>query len=300
MPAPQVASRTSMHPRHTLSTGITTGPCRYELTWHQPGSDRRVLCGGTALSFQHSPGQEATTFVVSSEGGRLLRCLLDFTEAAGKDFARAAAAAAAASAGGSSGPDLRNPIRQADYEAHAGPANGVHFSPFCPDAFLSCGADGTVRLFHALRQQPLLVLQPCSSALFAVRWSSSRPFVFATAAADGCVYVYDLLAAQRLLAPVMLLAVNSQGEEGSAAAAGGDDRVRQAAAGHSKQAALQQPVHVLAFCGADGSLLAASAGRAAQVWRLPAELSDPAAGEAVMFREVMAADDVAQALRDML
>jgi hypothetical protein len=136
------------------------------------------------------------------------------------------------------------------------------------------------------------VLQPSGAALFSVRWSSSRPFVFAAAAGDGRVYFFDLLAPQRLLAPVLVLVPGQQEEEGPAAGAvpgGGRQRSRQQ----------QGPVYAIEFCGADGGLFAASSGRGTQVWRLPPELSDAAAGEAGLFRKVMAADDVVQALREL-
>lgn len=48
------------------------------------------------------------------------------------------------------------------------------------DMFLSAGADGSVRLYHALRQQPLLTLEPTAQQLYSVKWSPSRPLVFAT------------------------------------------------------------------------------------------------------------------------
>ncbi len=156
-------------------------------------------------------------------------------------------------------------------------------------AACAAGGDGTVRLFHALRAQPLLVLQPGGAALFSVRWSSSRPFVFAAAAGDGRVYFFDLLAPQRLLAPVLMLVPGQEEEDAGAAGAG------------RRQLGTQQqgPVYAIEFCGADGGLLAASSCRSTQVWRLPAELSGAVAGEAGLFRRAMASDDVVQALREL-
>jgi WD40 repeat protein len=171
----------------------------------------------------------------------------------------------------------------------------VSWRSSCPrthHAAAAAGGDGSIKLFHTLRAQPLLVLQPGGAALFSVRWSSSRPFVFAASAGDGRVYFYDLLAAQRLLAPVLVLVQQEQGRqppevEGAAGAAAG--------VGPGKQ---QGPVYAIEFCGADGGLFAASSGRGTQVWRLPAELSDAAAGEVGLFGRVMSADDVMQALRE--
>jgi WD repeat-containing protein 34 len=107
------------------------------------------------------------------------------------------------------------------YERHNGPVTAVDASPFHRSLFLSCGIDGVARVYSALQSKALLELQPSesssssgnssssgsamrsgsgsssssavnSSALLDCAWSKARPLVFAAAAADGAVYVYDL------------------------------------------------------------------------------------------------------------
>jgi WD repeat-containing protein 34 len=112
------------------------------------------------------------------------------------------------------------------YERHNGPVTAVDASPFHRSLFLSCGIDGVARVYSALQSKALLELQPSesssnssggsssgstmhssssgssainSSALLDCAWSKARPLVFAAAAADGAVYVYDL--GSSLIAP---------------------------------------------------------------------------------------------------
>ena len=50
------------------------------------------------------------------------------------------------------------------------------------DLFLTGGADGSIRLYHLLKQQVLLVLEPTSTHLYSVQWSPFRPLVFSATA----------------------------------------------------------------------------------------------------------------------
>uniref|UniRef100_A0A7S4B0D9 Uncharacterized protein n=1 Tax=Chrysotila carterae TaxID=13221 RepID=A0A7S4B0D9_CHRCT len=75
---------------------------------------------------------------------------------------------------------------------HGGPVYGAHFSPFHRNVVLSVSTDSSVRIYNVLNPRPLLVLEPTTASLFACAWSPFRPLVFAVAAADGNLYIYDL------------------------------------------------------------------------------------------------------------
>mmetsp|Transcript_27063 Transcript_27063/g.59154 ORF Transcript_27063/g.59154 Transcript_27063/m.59154 type:complete len:588 (-) Transcript_27063:554-2317(-) len=266
----------------------------YQLLWPSPAMDRKILWGGTCLSFQKDPqaagrgaaqgaapaassggaapgGAEAGTFIVGTEGGKIFRCYADLNDAALKDFSRAAAAAAENPASGKS-VELRVPIRDAEYSTHAGAVYGIDCSPYQRDLFLSGGADGSVRLYHALKQQALLVVEPCSVALQGVFWSPSRPLVFAAPAGDGRVYFYDLGRAAGgggMLRPVLSLDSNPLG----------------------------MPVTAAAFNARRPELFATGDATGVQVWQLPASLSEGRKGEVALLRRMAAADDLDELLR---
>lgn len=255
--------------------------------YQHPGSDRRVVWGGTSMSFQRDPNRTAqasaasrggkgaaagagvgmpdalNTFMVASEGGRLFRCYHDASDVACADWQKAVlagaraghqqaskqarffvspyllACGARASLGlarpqqrpqtvmtcyshpgapcmhapvslhgrpcmshppssnacvhapcGADAPpagekvELRNPIKDSSYQAHSGAAFGVDCSPFVRELFLSAGADGSVRLYSAVRGPPLLSAEPTATFMHSVAWSPFRPLVFAAAAGE--------------------------------------------------------------------------------------------------------------------
>lgn len=167
--------------------------------------------------------------------------------------------------------NLRCAIRDVRYEPHAGAAHGIDCSPFQRQLFLTCGADGSVRLYHMLKQQPLLIVMPCSAHLYAVQWSPSRPLVFAAAAADGRVYFYDLLRSRGdLVLPVLSL---------DAAASAG------------------RPIHGMAFNPKSPAVFATADGPCIRVWQLPPYLEAAARGEAALLAKLAAADDAYEVLK---
>lgn len=92
------------------------------------------------------------------------------------------------------------------YTPHVGPVHAVACSPFHRNAFLSCGADGHLRIYSLLERAPVLDFEPQMSAthaLFSAAWSPHRPAVFAACSSSGHVYVYDL--SQSTDAPVTVL-----------------------------------------------------------------------------------------------
>ena len=59
------------------------------------------------------------------------------------------------------------------------------FPPPQRDLFLTAGFDGSVHLYHSLKQQHLLEVVPSEGPLHAVQWSPFRPLVFAAAAGES-------------------------------------------------------------------------------------------------------------------
>ncbi|KAJ9521852.1 hypothetical protein QJQ45_024723 [Haematococcus lacustris] len=341
---------------HKLDTPL----CAYQLLWPAQGLDRKIVWGGTSMSFAHdtpgaAPGGKSAsgaarpeggglslssnTFFVGTEGGRVFRCYLDVNDIAGravpclpavitprcptrchllpcwppppplaapcwcaavKQFQKGLAAGER--------PELRCPIKDAAYASHAGAVYGLDCSPYQRDVFLTGGADGSLRLYHALKQQALLVLEPANAQLHLVNWSPSRPLVFAAAAGklrgagravqstpalsakpislalhlspdnglmsiagDGRVYIYDLLRARDIIRPVAVL---------DASPAGG-------------------PVFAQAFNHKRPDMFATGDSTSIQIWRLPDGLSTSRKGEAALLRRLAAADDAAEAVRSM-
>ncbi|GBG00275.1 hypothetical protein Rsub_13001 [Raphidocelis subcapitata] len=263
--------------------GKLDAPIRgFELRCPQPSlhSAATLPAGGTCLAIaggsSRAPGGPlqlpaagsgaAGAAFVGTEGGALLRCHLgdpgEDAAAGPQQRTTAAASASAASSGGGEGHlELRNPVKEAGYERAAGAVTGVAASPFLAQAVLASGADGCLRLFHALGRQPVLRVHAPGGAARGVEWSPSAPLVFVACGSDGAVRLYELGAAAGagprapsgggLLAPAATL------QAGSAAAAG--------------RAAC-------AFNRAAPPLLATASGGEVRVWRLPGALAAEGAG----------------------
>ncbi|GAX78283.1 hypothetical protein CEUSTIGMA_g5725.t1 [Chlamydomonas eustigma] len=240
----------------------------FKLLWPQPGSSQKVLHGGSCLSFQAGGQQQvllegSSTFMVGTEGGKIFKCYMELNDGALKDFAKAA----------SSGErqELRSPIKDGDYKPHAGAVFGVHCSPFQKDLFLTAGYDGSVHLYHSLKQQHLMDVAPSEGPLHAVQWSPVRPLVFAAAAGDGQVYFYDLLRVKGLVAPVLAVDASPEG----------------------------LPVYACAFNTKKPDMFATGGADGIQVWKLPESLSGVRKGEEAVLRRLAAADDFEEALRKL-
>lgn len=57
-------------------------------------------------------------------------------------------------------------------------------APPQPNAVLTCGTDGCVRLFNALGRQPALRVYASRAPLLGVAWSPHAPLVFAASAGE--------------------------------------------------------------------------------------------------------------------
>ncbi|GMH64127.1 hypothetical protein TrLO_g315 [Triparma laevis f. longispina] len=81
------------------------------------------------------------------------------------------------------------------FSGHSGPVYKVKCSPYHPDAFLSCSADWTVKLWHSkdssdcLREFHTVGL---SDVVNDIAWSPNSSTVFASVTGDGRVEVWDL------------------------------------------------------------------------------------------------------------
>lgn len=88
-------------------------------------------------------------------------------------------------------PPFRNII---EFDKHFGPVTGISASPFHEKVFLTCSADGSVRLYNLSDKRPIQSFEPCFGEQFnCVEWSLSRPAVFACGSTTGTLYIYDLL-----------------------------------------------------------------------------------------------------------
>ncbi|TNN27313.1 WD repeat-containing protein 78 [Liparis tanakae] len=71
------------------------------------------------------------------------------------------------------------------YRKHFCPVNGVAWSPFSPDVFLSCSSDWTVQLWQTDLQQPALSFSSTQTAVRHVLWSPRLEPVLVQPAALG-------------------------------------------------------------------------------------------------------------------
>lgn len=77
------------------------------------------------------------------------------------------------------------------YSAHNGPVYKIQWSPFIPDAFLSCSGDWSIRLWHQDHTLPALSCYSSTKAVYDVCWSPRSSTVFACVN-EGAVEVWDL------------------------------------------------------------------------------------------------------------
>ncbi|KAI9345816.1 WD40-repeat-containing domain protein [Zopfochytrium polystomum] len=137
--------------------------------------------GGTAMTVSK---ENKTDCIVGTETGFVVRCSLNnvtLTDGVQKDGR------------------LANPI-QAGHTSHSSTVTGLSFCPAHRNLFLSCGADGVLRLHHKLKAKSLSTWEPSAkgTGLFSVDWSQHKPTVFAVAAGDGyCTYTTSRDADQR-------------------------------------------------------------------------------------------------------
>ncbi|XP_043077407.1 WD repeat-containing protein 34 [Puntigrus tetrazona] len=252
-------------------TVLSAGSGGRVLLWTVDGAEAKlILSSGYALVQQQVPQSGAAsktrgstnigvtsvalspwdldTFLVGSEGGLVLKC----------SFSSETVAAVP--------PDgetvtLRAPV-QFSFSPRGGPVHSVHFSPFHRNLFVSVGTDGLAHLHTVLQPRPLMSLRVSDLYAFGVRWSPTRPLVFAAATGQGLVQMFDL--GRRSLRPVATIDQNTSG----------------------------QPAYCLEFNPKHTNLMAVgNADGSVNIWQLSAELTEQGAKETAMLEQL--ADEVA-------
>ncbi|XP_031555481.1 WD repeat-containing protein 34-like [Actinia tenebrosa] len=130
--------------------------------------------GVTTVSFSH---EDKTLFVMGSEAGGIFKCSIN---SRGPPLSTTSSSVA-----------LKSPVTFA-FAPHFGPVFSVECSPFHRNLFVTCGTDGSIRIYTMLQSKPLLSLEPGAGYLFKVCWSPVRPLVFSVVTADGRLLIYDL------------------------------------------------------------------------------------------------------------
>ncbi|CAF5196904.1 unnamed protein product, partial [Rotaria magnacalcarata] len=77
------------------------------------------------------------------------------------------------------------------FDAHEFAVYAVQWSPFHPNVFVSCSADGTVKIWHEKINEYLMRFDLCTS-LQDIAWSPYTSTMFTVAGADGKVYMFDI------------------------------------------------------------------------------------------------------------
>lgn len=77
------------------------------------------------------------------------------------------------------------------YHGHTGPVYRLQWSPFLSDAFLSCSADWSIRLWHQDKPQPIMTFISSTKSVNDVCWCPSSATLFACVN-DKAVEIWDL------------------------------------------------------------------------------------------------------------
>lgn len=195
--------------------------------------------GLTCIDFAH---EQQHTFVIGTESGAVLKGSLN----AGEISMEAGS--------------LVNFV----FANHSGPVYAVACSPFHRNLFLSVSTDMRIHVSSFLQSQPLLVLEPQAGYLFDVQWSPTRPLVFAVAAANGTVLIYDLLTSNA--ARITVLTVNNCGA----------------------------PVHALQFSSRCGWLGAVDARGDMRIWALGTALTEQRPNEVAVLNQLATSSAVGE------
>jgi len=230
-----------------------------------------------------------SSFLLGCDGGAVLECLM-------RHGAEAGAAAFARECAAGSVPAMRSPAT-AEYEPHRGAAHGVCAHPSEPGLFLSCGADGALKLFaRRARRSPVARLEPRAGALFCAAWSPARPALAACGTSGGTVVLYDLLEAFSSSSSIDGIdgidgtGTNDERSRGLGASFGGG-LASLAPTAELRGCARGSPTQALAFNPAMPEYLAAADGTAVRVWDLGTRFAVPAAHEGAAVRRLAAGEE---------
>ena len=224
-----------------------------------------------------------SSFLLGCDGGAVLECLM-------RHGAEAGAAAFARECAAGSVPAMRSPAT-AEYEPHRGAAHGVCAHPSEPGLFLSCGADGALKLFaRRARRSPVARLEPRAGALFCAAWSPARPALAACGTSGGTVVLYDLLEAFSSIDSIDGTGTNDERIRGLGASFLGG-LASLAPTAELRGCACGTPTQALAFNPAMPEYLAAADGTAVRVWDLGTRFAVPAAHEGAAVRRLAAGEE---------
>ena len=228
-----------------------------------------------------------SSFLLGCDGGAVLECLM-------RHGAEAGAAAFARECAAGSVPAMRSPAT-AEYEPHRGAAHGVCAHPSEPGLFLSCGADGALKLFaRRARRSPVARLEPRAGALFCAAWSPARPALAACGTSGGTVVLYDLLEAFSSSSSIDGIdgtGTNDERSRGLSGVSFGGGLASLAPTAELRGCARGSPTQALAFNHAMPEYLAAADGTAVRVWDLGTRFTTPAAHEGAAVRRLAAGEE---------
>jgi len=66
------------------------------------------------------------------------------------------------------------------------------WSPFCPNTFLSCSADWTIKLWNQEKSSAIFTFSSTTDYVADIAWSPDNSTVFASVTGDGRVDVWDI------------------------------------------------------------------------------------------------------------
>ncbi|KAH9275237.1 hypothetical protein BASA83_002472 [Batrachochytrium salamandrivorans] len=162
-----------MTPRNISQIMLSNIPKKIRLNTTAPNMDSPV--GITSFSVSKHMPQE---YILGTESGHIIKCT---TTSAVEISSKQKEVVGR----------LPNPVVFA-YSSHVGPVQTIIHSPFHRNLFLSCGSDGSLRLYNQLQFKHVLMWEPSDHPLCSVDWSPFRRTVFSGTTQDGDIHFYDL------------------------------------------------------------------------------------------------------------
>jgi len=128
------------------------------------GSEGIISRRASGLCFDFCP-KDPNIYVAGTEEGHLHKCSCSYNEQSLDNFF-----------------------------GHAGPVYKLRWSPFCPNTFISCSADWSVKLWNQEHSSPYFSFQSTTDYVADICWSPDNSTIFASVTGDGRVDVWDLSA----------------------------------------------------------------------------------------------------------
>ncbi|KAJ8329771.1 WD repeat-containing protein 34 [Batrachochytrium dendrobatidis] len=120
-------------------------------------------------------------YLIGTESGHVLKCTLaNVTQILPKQEVKGS---------------LPNVVSLA-YMSHVGPVQSISQSAFHRNVFITCGSDGTIRLYNQLQPKPIMAWEPSEQPICSAQWSPFRSAVFACTTQEGNIHFYDLTVSQ--------------------------------------------------------------------------------------------------------